>query len=462
MPKNLSGKLTEECGLFGFFDADAHDVSKMVYYGLYALQHRGQEACGIAVSDGENGIKAVKDLGLVNEVFNTANIAELKGNIGIGHVRYSADGGGIRENAMPFVTRDLNGALALAFNGNILNAKDLREELERKGAIFQSSNNAETIMHLAAHSRKRKKYIEDALLDIMTQLDGAYSMIFMTRNKLIGVRDPHGFRPLAIGKLNNSYIVCSETSALDVIHAQYVRDVAPGEIVVISNEGIKSLKHSARAKPSLCVFEYIYFARPDSVIDGVSVYNARVEAGKRLAERYNVPADIVIGVPDSGLNFAIGYAEASGVPYGEGFIKNRYTGRTFIKPTQSEREIAVGIKLNVLKENIRGKRVVMVDDSIVRGTTCAGIIKRLKAAGAAEVHMRVASPPFMWPCYFGTDIPSRKDLMAVNFTTEEIRERIGADSLGYLTIKDLDNIGLRKNFGYCNACFTGKYPVKLP
>jgi len=453
-------KPKEECGLFGFFDADGHAVSKMIYYGLYALQHRGQESCGIAVNDGGN-VKVVKDLGLVNEVFNSENITTLKGCIGVGHVRYSAGGnGGLRENAMPFITRDLKGSLTMAFNGNVLNARDLREELEQSGAIFQSTNNAEVVMHMAAHSRARKNSIEEALLDIMCKLEGAFSMVLMTNRKLIGVRDPQGFRPLVLGKLKNSYVICSETAALDVIKAEFVRDIEPGEIVVITKDGIESLKYHKKNKPSLCVFEYIYFARPDSIIDGVSVYKTRVEAGKRLAERCPVPADLVIGVPDSGLNFAIGYAEKSGIPYGEGFIKNRYTGRTFIKPSQEEREITVGIKLNALKENVRGKRVIIIDDSIVRGTTCRGIIRQLREAGATEVHMRVASPPFLWPCYFGTDIPSRKELLAVNYTADQICSEIGADSLGYLAPADLKAIGLRKDFGYCDACFTGEYPVR--
>lgn len=453
-------KVKEECGVFGFFDFDGFDVAKMTYYGLYALQHRGQESCGIAVND--NGlIRVHKDMGLVNEVFNTENIAQLKGSIAVGHVRYSTSGGSLRENCQPLVSRYVKGTLTIAHNGNLTNANELRYLLEHKGAIFQSSSDTEVIMHLAAIARTKTHSIEEAMLKVVEKLEGAYSLIVMSPRKLIGIRDPKGFRPLCIGKLKNSYILASETAALDVIRAEFVRDVQPGEMVIIDKDGFRSIKYADDPQKSLCVFEYIYFARPDSIIDGVSVYNSRVEAGKLLAKAHPVEADIVVGVPDSGLNFAVGYAQASGIPYGEGLVKNRYTGRTFIKPTQAEREMSVSIKLNVLRDNVAGKRVILIDDSIVRGTTCANIIKMLKDAGATEVHMRIASPPFLWPCYFGTDVASRDDLIAVHYSIEEIRQKIGADSLGYLPLEDVKNIGLKKDGGYCDACFSGKYPIKV-
>lgn len=452
-------KVKEECGVFGLFDFDGFDVAKMTYYGLYALQHRGQESCGIAVND--NGIIRVhKDMGLVNEVFNSENIAQLKGTIAVGHVRYSTSGESEKENAQPLVSRYIKGSLTIAHNGNLINADELRYNLEHKGAIFQSSSDTEVIMHLAARARTKTHSIEEAMIKVTEELEGAYSLVIMSPRKLIGIRDPKGYRPLCIGKLKNSYILASETSALDVIRAKFIRDVAPGEMVIIDQDGLRSIQFANDPNKSLCVFEYIYFARPDSIIDGVSVYNSRVEAGKLLAKAHPIEADIVVGVPDSGLNFAVGYAQASGIPYGEGLVKNRYTGRTFIKPTQAEREMSVSIKLNVLKNNVEGKRVILIDDSIVRGTTCSNIIKMFKEAGATEVHMRIASPPFLWPCYFGTDIPSRKDLIAVNYTIEEIRQKIGADTLGYLPIEDVKNIGLKKDGGYCDACFSGKYGIK--
>ncbi len=452
-------KLNEECGVFGIYGHP--DAAKMTYYGLYALQHRGQESCGIAVNDDGN-IKLVRDMGLVNEVFNTGNMAGMTGNIAIGHVRYAVQSEANRENAQPLVSRYVKGSLSMAYNGCLLNAGDLRGNLESKGAIFHCTNDAEVIMHLLAIARTRTHSIEESAEEVMNKLAGAYSIVLMSPRKMLGMRDPNGFRPLCIGTLGDSYILASESSAFDVIGASFLRDVNPGEIVLIDGQGLHSIMPVKKRKPSLCVFEYVYFARPDSVIDGVSVYDARLAAGKLLAKAHPVAADIVIGVPDSGLTFAAGYAEGSGIPLRDGFIKNRYTGRTFIKPKQSEREMAVSIKLNVLKTNVAGKRVVMVDDSIVRGTTCSNIIKALKKAGAKEVHMRVASPAFLWPCYFGTDIPQRKDLIAVSMTLEQIRERIGADTLAYLPLKDIPNMALRSDFGYCTACFDGKTPIKIP
>lgn len=450
----------EECGVFGFYDNDGFDVAKMTYYGLYALQHRGQESCGIAVND-DGVIHLRKDIGLVNEVFNAENIAALKGTIAVGHVRYSTAGEQTKETAQPFVSRYIKGSITLAHNGNIVNASEIRYELENQGAIFQSSSDTEVLMHLIARARTKTPSVEQALLEITQRIRGAYSLVVMSPRKLMGLRDPKGFRPLVIGKLKNSYILASETAALDVIGAKFVRDVLPGELVIIDARGLTSIKYSADKTHALCVFEYIYFARPDSIIDGVSVYSARVAAGKLLAKAHPAEADIVIGVPDSGLSFAVGFAQESGIPYEEGLVRNRYTGRTFIKPTQSEREMAVSIKLNVLKNNVKGRRVVLIDDSIVRGTTCANIIKLLKQAGATEVHMRVASPPFLWPCYFGTDVPSRRHLVAVKYTIEEIRKKIGADSLGYLPLECVKKIGLKEDGGYCDACFSGNYPIDV-
>lgn len=453
-------KAHEECGVMGFYDVDGYNVAHELYHGLYALQHRGQESCGIVTND-DSRLHQIKDKGQVSEVFNEHNLETLTGNIGVGHVRY-ARANEPRENAQPLVSRYCKGSLTLAHNGNIINVKQLREELENNGAIFQTTNDTEVIMHLIAIARTKCKSVEDAVLSVMPKLEGAYSMVLMSPRKLMGIRDPQGFRPLCLGKKGNSYVLASETCALDTMRAQYVRDVEPGEIVLIEGSKITSIRDfCGKKKPSLCVFEYIYFARPDSVIDGVAVYDTRIQTGKLLAKASPVKADLVMGVPDSGLNFAQGYALGSGIPYGEGLIRNRYTGRTFIKHSQAEREAAVNIKLNVLASAVKGKRVVMVDDSIVRGTTCANIIKMLKDKGALEVHLRIASPPFLWPCYFGTDIPSKKELIAVKYTVEEIRKKVGADSLAYLPVEALKDIGVRKDFGYCNACFTGDYPVQV-
>ncbi len=456
---NFSDKAHEECGVLGFYDVDGHSVAHEIYHGLYALQHRGQESCGIATND-DGRIHQVKDKGMVNEVFNETNLGSLVGNIGVGHVRY-ARSNEPRENAQPLVSRYCKGSLTLAHNGSITNVDSLREHLESNGAIFQSTNDTEVIMHLIAIARTTSHSVEAAALSVMDKLEGAYSMILMSPRKLMGIRDPQGFHPLCIGKKGISYILASETCALDTMRAEFVRDVEPGEIVLIEGTKLTSIKDKCNKKPSLCVFEYMYFARPDSVIDGVSVYETRINTGKLLAKAAPVQADFVMGVPDSGLNFAQGYAMESGIPYGEGLIRNRYTGRTFIKHTQAERVAAVNIKLNALASAVNGKRIIMVDDSIVRGTTCANIIKMLKDKGAKEVHLRIASPPFLFPCYFGTDIPSKKELIANRYSVEEIRKLVGADSLAYLPVTDVNNIGLRKDFGYCSACFTGKYPIKV-
>ncbi len=455
-------KAHEECGVFGIFDNDGFDVARITYYGLYALQHRGQESAGIAVNN--NGeFLCHKDLGLVPEVFSDLILNNLKGSIAVGHVRYSTKGGNQRENAQPLVNKYVKGTLALAHNGNLINGGTLRDALEQNGAIFHTSIDSEVIMYKLAQERIRSHSVEQAMIQVMDSLEGAYSVVLMSPRKLIGARDPYGFRPLCIGKLQNSYILSSETCALDNLGAEFIREVEPGEVVVIDKEGIRSLKsNKAQERAKICIFEHIYFSRPDSAIQGASVYKMRKLMGKHLAKDYPVEADLVFGVPDSGLCAAIGYSEGSGIPYGYGFVKNRYIGRTFIQPNQSQREQSVNIKLNVVKEAVYGKRVVMVDDSIVRGTTCAKIIRALKKAGATEVHLRISSPPFLWPCYFGTDIPSRKDLMAVKYSVEEIRQQIGADSLGFLSLDAVRDIASNMNCDYCDGCFSGKYPVPVP
>lgn len=459
-----SDELHDECGVFGVYDFDGGDVASTIYYGLYALQHRGQESCGIAVSDtnGPKGVvKSHKDMGLVNEAFDEEVLDKLKGNIGVGHVRYSTAGSSTRENAQPLVLNYVKGTLALAHNGNLINAPELREELSYTGAIFQTTIDSEVIAYHIARERLKCHSVEDAVANAMDKIKGAYSLVIMSPRKLIGARDEFGFKPLCIGKRDNTYILSSETCALDAVGAEFVRDVLPGEIVTITPNGISSNMTNKCSKCAKCIFEYIYFARPDSHIDGVSVYNSRIMAGKILAEDHPVEADVVVGVPESGNVAALGYSMGSGIPYGIAFVKNSYIGRTFIKPKQSQRETSVMIKLNVLKEAVRGKRVIMIDDSIVRGTTSARIVKMLKDAGATEVHVRISSPPFLHPCYFGTDVPSDDQLIAHDHTVEQICELIGADSLGYLDANRLNEL-IDGNTNYCDACFTGKYPVEPP
>ncbi len=456
--------LGEECGVFGAYDMDGGNIAPTVYYGLFALQHRGQESCGIAVTDtyGERKVSSKKGLGLVNEVFDSETLSGLKGNLGVGHVRYSTAGGSRAENAMPLVINYVKGILAIAHNGNLTNAIELRRELELTGAIFQTTIDSEVIAYHIARERLKTSSAEEAVKNAMKKIEGAYALVVTSPRKLIGARDPFGLKPLCLGKRDNTYIFASESCALAAVGAEFIRDVLPGEIVSITKHGIDSDMSMAISpeKQARCIFEYIYFARTDSTIDGVNVYHARLTAGKALAESYPVDADLVVGVPDSGLVAAKGYSEQSGIPYGMAFHKNSYVGRTFIKPKQSERESSVKIKLNVIEEVVRGKRIVMVDDSIVRGTTCANIIHMLKKAGATEVHVRISSPPFLYPCYFGTDVPSNEQLIAHSHTTEQIREMIGADSLGYMEIEKLKN--MVGDLSYCDACFTGKYPMKVP
>ncbi len=457
--------LHEECGVFGMYDFDGGDVASTIYYGLFALQHRGQESCGIAVSD-TNGPRgnmiSHKGMGLVNEVFTPEHLERMKGDIGVGHVRYSTAGSSTRENAQPLVLNYVKGTLAMAHNGNLINANELRRELEYTGAIFQTTIDSEVIAYHIARERLNSKTAEEAVRRACIKLKGAYALVVASPRKLIAARDPYGFKPLCIGKRDNAYIVTSETCALDTIGATFVRDVLPGEVVAITPDGIESDCSMAipKEQQARCVFEYIYFARPDSHFDGESVYASRLKAGRFLAMDSPVEADIVTGVPESGNAAALGYSLESGIPYGTAFVKNGYVGRTFIKPKQSSRESSVQIKLNVLKEAVAGKRVIMIDDSIVRGTTSDRIVRMLRDAGAKEVHVRISSPPFLWPCYFGTDIPAREQLIAYNRSIEEIRQIIGADSLGYLAIERLPE--MVDGLPICKGCFNGNYPMEPP
>ena len=455
----------EECGVFGIYDLDGADVASTIYYVLFALQHRGQESCGIAVSD-TNGPKGKvlshKGMGLCNEVFTPEDLENMKGNIGVGHTRYSTAGSSTRENAQPLVLNYIKGTLGMAHNGNLINAPQLRQELARTGAIFQTPIDSEVIAYMIARARVEQPTVEAAVAQAMSKIRGAYSLVIMSPRKLIGARDPFGFRPLCIGKRGNAYILASETCALDTIGADFVRDVEPGEIVTIKKDGIHSDRSMCipRKQHARCIFEYIYFARPDTYIDGVSVYESRLTAGRELAKNHPVEADLVVGVPESGNAAAMGYAMESGIPYGTAFVKNSYVGRTFIKPKQSSRESSVRVKLNVLTEAVKGKRIIMIDDSIVRGTTSDRIVGMLREAGAKEVHVRISSPPFLHPCYFGTDIPSEDQLIAHNHSIEEIRRIIGADSLAYLDEECLPE--LSGGLGICTGCFNGKYPMDPP
>lgn len=456
-------EIREECGVFGVFCDAPYDVAHMTYYGLFALQHRGQESCGIVVND-DGVFHTYKDIGLVNDVFTPENLHELgMGNMAVGHVRYGTTGASDRNNAQPVVVNHIKGRMALAHNGNLVNSYELRSELELQGSIFHTTSDTEVISYIITKERLSAGSIEEAVDRAMYRLAGAYSMIVMSPSKLIAVRDEHGFRPLCYGRTEDGrYVVASESCALDSVGAGFVRDLEPGEILVFEKGGVRSIRtHCGRAKKSLCIFEYIYFARPDSVIDGYSVHSARVRAGEFLAAQHPVDADIVIGVPDSGLDAALGYARASGIPYGIGFIKNKYIGRTFIAPGQQSREDKVRIKLNPIADTVRGKRVVMIDDSIVRGTTSARIVKLLREAGAAEIHMRVSAPPFLNPCYYGTDIDSCENLIACHHTVEEIAKIIGVDSLGFLSVENARKLASGAySEEYCTACFDGGYPTE--
>lgn len=452
----------EECGVFGVYSRSAQDVAALAYYGLYALQHRGQEGCGIVVND-DGVFTSHKGLGLVSEVFSETEMKKFPyGEIAVGHVRYGTTGGNNLSNCQPIQVNHLKGKLAVAHNGNLSNALPLRQALELSGAIFHSTSDTETIAYVITRERITAPSIQKAVSRAMDRLDGAYSLVMMSATKLIAVRDPHGFRPLCYGQMEDgTYIVASETCALNAVGAKFERELLPGEILTIDSGGISSdRRHCGTAANRLCIFEYIYFARPDSVMEGISVHDARMKAGAILAKAHPADADIVIGVPDSGLDAALGYSRASGIPYGIGLIKNKYIGRTFISPGQDHRVDQVRIKLNPVESEIRGRRVVLIDDSIVRGTTSARIVKLIRDAGAKEIHMRISAPPFLYPCYYGTDIDSQEHLIACHHSVETIARMIGADSLGYLPMENLKE--LCGSAGYCSACFSGSYPTAVP
>ncbi len=456
--------LHEECGVFAIYAKERKNVARSAYYALYALQHRGQESCGVAVND-DGIVNMHKSDGLVGDVFTPDVLAKLgEGNMAVGHVRYSTTGDNTVANAQPLVVNHIKGVMTLAHNGNLTNDAELREELELKGSIFHSTSDTEVISYLITHERLTSGNIEQAVLRATRRLKGAFSLVVMSPTKLIATRDKYGFRPLVIGKKGDDYLFVSETCALDTLDAQYVREVEPGELVYVDRTGeLHSIKDNCTAKKTgHCVFELLYFARPDSYVEGCSVHEARLRSGRFLAKEHPAQADIVIGVPDSGLDAAMGFARESGIPYGTGFIKNRYIGRTFIQPTQAEREDMVRIKINAIKCNVEGKRVVMIDDSIVRGTTCARIVRLLRDAGAKEVHVRSSAPKFLYPCFFGTDIDSQDHLIAWNHTTEEICKIIGADSLGFLNKDSVLKIAGRDDIGFCRGCFTGEYPEDPP
>ena len=450
--------LHEECGVMGVYLNHQEEAENYVYYGLFALQHRGQESVGITVNH-EGKLESTKGMGLVSDVFNENNLEKLKGNIAIGHVRYSTTGDKDISNCQPLVAKYKHGSIGLAHNGNLTNSQGVRDMLEDEGVIFQTTTDSEAILNLIA--RHYNRGIETAIRNTMQLIKGAYAIVIVTQDQLIGIRDPHGLRPLCIGKLKDGYVLASESCALDVIDAEFVRDVLPGEMVIIDEKGLTSIKPSSWCQKKLCVFELIYLARPDSIIDGHSVYQFRERAGQILFEETGIEADVVIAVPDSGIPAAIGYSKASGIPYCEGLTKNRYIGRTFIQPTQTMRENAVKIKLNPLRHNLEGKRVVMMDDSIVRGTTCKRIVEQVRKAGAKEVHVCITSPPVKYSCYFGIDTPDRDKLVGATMSIEEICDYIGADSLNYLSLN-----ALREACGggndFCRACFNGNYPMEVP
>lgn len=450
-------KFKEECGVFGIYSNKKTDVAGITYYGLYALQHRGQESAGICVSDGKN-LYCHKDMGLVSEAFRGDVLSKMEGVAAIGHVRYSTTGSSSPSNAQPILSRYKLGSIAIAHNGNLVNADVIRELLEDGGVIFQTSIDSEVVLNLIA--RGAKKGIERSVADAIQAVKGSYAIVILTEDKLIGVRDPNGIRPLCIGKIEDSYVLSSESCAIDALGGEFIRDVLPGEIVIIDKDGLKSIHFAEKTKCETCAFEFIYFARPDSTIDGINVYTSRVRAGQILYKECPAEADMVIGVPDSGVAAAVGYAEASNIPYGIGLIKNKYVGRTFISPSQEIRERAVSVKLNALKVNVEGKRIVLIDDSIVRGTTSRRLVELLRRAGAKEVHFRVASPVVKYPCYFGIDTPHRRELIGSKSELEKIREEIGSDSLGYLSMEGLLSALNSKNF--CLGCFSGVYPISAP
>jgi len=450
-------KFKDECGVFGIFGHP--EAANMTYLGLYALQHRGQESAGIAASDGEQ-VRTAREMGYVADVFDGGTLAQLPGSIAIGHVRYSTAGESKLANAQPILIDCAHGQMAIAHNGNLVNARELRDELVAQGSIFQSSSDTEVIAHL--YARSKAPAAEDAIVDSVSQVQGAFSLVILTRDRLIAVRDPHGFRPLALGRLDDAYVVASETCAMDLIGATYVRDVAPGEVLVVSAAGVKSIRPFPAAPLAHCIFEHVYFARPDSYVFGRSVNEVRTELGRVLAREQPVVADVVVPVPDSGVCAAMGFAEQAGIPLRMGLIRNHYVGRTFIQPQQSIRHFGVKVKLNPVRSILEGKRVVLVDDSIVRGTTSRKIVRMVRAAGAREVHVRISCPPTVSPCFYGVDTPRRSELIAATHSLEEIREYLEADSVQYLSLEGLlSSVGTERN-SYCTSCYTGVYPVPVP
>lgn len=450
-------KFREECGVFGLYGN--LEAAKLTYLGLYALQHRGQESAGIASADGVQ-IRVSKAMGYVNEAFDDDTIAKLPGPLAIGHVRYSTAGESRLANAQPIVVDSAHGQLAVAHNGNLVNALEVRDALVREGAIFQTNSDTEVIVHLFA--RAKADGAENAIIEALSQVRGAFSLVMMTKDRLIGVRDPHGFRPLALGRLGDAWVICSETCAMDLIGATYVRDVEPGEVVIAGPHGLKSMKPYPPARQSQCVFEHVYFSRPDSYVFGESVNEVRTEFGRRLARESGVPADVVVPIPDSGVCAAVGYAEAAGLPMRMGLIRNHYVGRTFIQPQQSIRHFGVRVKLNPVRSILEGRRVVLVDDSIVRGTTSRKIVRMVRSAGAREVHMRISCPPTVSPCFYGVDTPRRSELIAATHTLEEIRKYVDADSVAYLSLEGLTGAVRGGSSSYCTSCYTGIYPVAFP
>lgn len=457
-------KLKEECGIFGIYSMENEtELASITCAGLSSLQHRGEEACGIAVNSG-GVVSYHKDVGLVSNVFKPHIVDSLpKGKISIGHVRYSTTGAPKKENAQPIVTRYAKGNLSIVHNGNLVNAMDLKEELQNAGAIFNSTSDTEVIAYLIARERLKTHSVEDAVKNAVKYIRGAYSLLVMSSKKLIALRDPQGFRPLCMGKLGDDIVFASESCALDTIGAEFIRDIEPGEMVIVTDNKVTSTFYSEEKNDGLCIFEYIYLARPDSTIDGYNVHKFRKEVGKALARQAPVDADIVAGVPDSGNDAALGYSKESKIPYDMVFVKSKYIGRTFILPTQAQRKAKVALKLNPIKENVKDRKIVLVDDSIVRGTTITRIVQTLKKAGAKEVHLRIASPAYTDICYFGTDVADKKSLIANNKTVEQIRQEIGADSLEYLSMESLLEIAKKsKRGGFCTGCFTGKYPIEVP
>ncbi len=450
-------KLHEECGVFGIYGQP--EAATMAYLGLYALQHRGQESAGIATSDGVK-LHVSRSMGYVADSFNASTLASLPGGAAIGHVRYSTTGESRLQNAQPFLIDCFHGEIAICHNGNLVNAQELRDDLVRQGSIFQTTSDTEVLLHL--YARAKASSVQEAVIESVSQARGAFSLLLLTKDLLIAVRDPHGFRPLALGQLGDAFIVCSETCALDLIGATYIRDVEPGEVLVIGEHGLRSIKPFGPARLAHCIFEHVYFARPDSYVFGQSVNEIRTNFGRCLAKESPIPADVVVPIPDSGMCAATGYAEAAGLPMHIGLIRNHYVGRTFIQPQQSIRHFSVKVKLNPVRSILEGKRVILVDDSIVRGTTSRKIVRMVRAAGAREVHMRISCPPTISPCFYGVDTPSRAELIAATHSLEEIRTYIQADSLAYLSLEGLLGAVGRERSSYCTSCYTGEYPVEFP